>query len=491
MLRDRILVGALLLLGPIALCTLSVSASAEEAAALTPREKALIEKVNELEKRVEEMERRLSVSTQQPESAAQLDERLTKVEQTVEDRDEKGANDFRAFWKDGLRLETEDKRFKLRLGGRIHTDFAFFDQDGELKYAVGDEDDGVEFRRARINLQGEIYENVVFRTEYDFAGNTGEGKFKDVYLGLKGLPAVGNVLVGHFREPFGLERCTGVNYHTFMELGLPNVFAPNRNLGIMVHNTALDQRLRWAIGAFKDVDDFPSDDDSDEDQGYAVTARVTGLPWYEQDGRRLLHLGLAYSHRNPDGESPRGAIRGWRTRPESHLANRYLDTDSGLLNGYRVVNARLDDVDLWGAEAALVYGPLCVQGEYMTALTDTDFAGHMDFDGYYIQAGYFLTGEHRPYKTTDAAFTRVHPKRDFSLGEERGWGAWELALRYSSLDLNDGIIRGGQEDNFALGLNWYLNANTRLMLNYIYADIEGCLYEGDLDILQGRFQVDF
>ena len=444
-------------------------------------EQQLLEAVTRLEKRVAELERELGRLT-----AAGATEGNTHANGEAPGpgaQPQAGPEDLRVFWRRGLRFETQDKRFELKVGGRLQCDWAFFDQDERIK-AAGDEDDGAEFRRARINFEGRIYDNVLFRTEYDFAGNSGEAKFKDVYVAVTGLPLVGTLKVGHFREPFGLERSTGISDHTFMELPLPAVFAPNRNLGVMAHDHALKERLTWAVGAFKDVDDFPSDDDSDEDQGFAVTGRLTGLPWYEQDGRRLLHLGIAYSHRNPDG-----AVIGWRVRPEAHLANYYLNTES--FEGYRFLEARMDDVDLWDAEAAFIYGPWLVQGEYARADVETTFSRTRHLDGYYVQTSCFLTGEHRPYKTAHGVFGRVVPKRDFSLQGERGWGAWELALRYSCLDLEDGPIRGGEERNYTAGLNWYLNPSTRLMLNYVRATIDHGFYKGDLDVLQTRFQVDF
>ena len=459
---------------------------------LTAREQDLIERIRQLEERLDALEQCPGAQPPSaPGDATQLEERLERVEAAVDRQATPSADELRAYWKDGLRFETEDKRFQLGVGGRIQLDCAFFDQDEDLKYAVGDEQDGAEFRAARLNVQGRLYDSVVFRAEYDFAGDNGDGKFKDVYLGLTDLPAVGTLKVGHVREPFGLERVTGTNYHAFMELALPNVFAPNRNLGLLAQNHVFEKRATWSVGAFKVVDDFPSDDDCDEDQGFALTGRVTALPWYRDDGRRLVHLGVAYSHRNPDGASPRAAMTGWRERPESHLANRYVDTDSRLIEGYRLVDARLDDVDLLGIEAAVVLGPFHLQGEYMAARADTDFSGHHTFSGYYAQAGYFISGEHRPYNAATAQYGRVCPKRDFALKGERGWGAWEVALRYSCLDLDDGMIRGGQEQNATLGVNWYLNPNTRLMLNFIHAEIEHDLYEGDLNIFQSRFQIDF
>jgi phosphate-selective porin OprO/OprP len=456
---------------------------------LTERERMLLERVEALEKRIEDLEKNQAArqavkAVQQEQSQAQLEGRVTEIETKLDEEEESSATDLRAFWKDGLRFETKDGAFKLRIGGRIQNDWAWFDQDEELKLAVADEQDGTEFRRARIRLDGQIYDNLFYRAQFDFAGSDGQGKFKDVYMGLKNIPYVGTLKIGHFKEPFGLEQLTSDNYLTFLEYGLPDVFTPARNLGVSVSNSAFDKRLAWAAGLFKQTDDFPSFNDSDEDQGYVVTARLTGLPWYADEGRKLLHLGLAYSHRNPDGAPVR-----YRQRPESHLANRYLDTNGAA--GYRLIDARADDIDLWGLEWALVLGPFSLQSEYMTSMVETTFGGDFDFDGYYVYGSYFLTGENRRYKLDSGKFDRIKPTRNFSFGEDGGWGAWEVAVRYSTLDLNDGIIRGGQEDNWTLGLNWYLTPNSRMMLNYVMADIEHDLYEGDLNIFQTRFQIDF
>jgi phosphate-selective porin OprO/OprP len=89
------------------------------------------------------------------------------------------------------------------------------------------------------------------------------------------------------------------------------------------------------------------------------------------------------------------------------------------------------------------------------------------FDGFYVQASYFLTDEHHNYKPSAGAFSRVKPKENFSFGG--GPGAWEVAVRYSELDLDD-RLDGGEVDDITAGLNWYLNPNTRLMWNYIHVD---------------------
>ncbi len=470
---------------------LPCAAQAEDEA-LTERERMLLEKIDALEKRIERLEE--GQAARQGEQAANQTPRVSEAEarsapqETVIDEAKEAnaakAANLRAFWDTGLRLETEDGRFKLRVGGRVMTDFAWFDQARPLELAFGDEEDAAEFRRARIRLQGDVYDDLFYKLQFEFAGDDPVA-FKDVYAGLKNIPYLGRLTVGHVKEPFGLEQLTSSNHVTFMERSLPDALAPGRNLGAMLSNDAFNKRLAWAAGVYKETDDWPSGDDADEDQGWAVTGRLSGLPWYREEGRKLLHLGAAYSHRNPDGANYR-----IRQRPEAHLANRYVNTDG--IEGYRIRDAWADDVDLWGLESALVYGPFSVQGEYMLTQVETALADEVDFDGYYVQAGYFLTGEHRAYKLGSGKFDRLEPKHNFSMrGKEGGWGAWELALRYSAIDLDDDGIRGGQEHNWSLGLNWYLNPNARVMFNYIMADIDHDLYAGDLDIFQTRFQIDF
>ncbi len=81
---------------------------------------------------------------------------------------------MRVFWKDGLRFESADKRYKFKIGGRIHYDMAFFAPDDATKDAVETGtsaiEDGAEIRRSRIELSGEVADNVDWAASYDFGG---------------------------------------------------------------------------------------------------------------------------------------------------------------------------------------------------------------------------------------------------------------------------------------------------------------------------------
>ena len=401
-----------------------------------------------------------------------------KAEEGKPDRDT-----FTVFWKDGLNLESKDKQFKLKIGGRVHTDFAGFDGDDKLEERLSEDLDesGAEVRRARLYMEGTIHEFLEFKTELDFANS--EVALKDVYVGARDIPVIGHTRVGHMKEPFSLEEITGSNDTTFMERGLPNVFAPLYNVGIMFDNSELDSRITWGVGGFRETDNGGFG--FGEKEGWNVSTRVTGLPWYSNEGRRLLHLGFSYSHKFRD-EGDDDTVR-FQQRPEAHLSPvRFVDTGDIPTGGVNLINP----------EAALVIGPFSIQGEYFHAFVSSDPLDDPDFNGFYVFASYFLTGENRPYKTSRGAFERVRPKQDFNI-KHGGYGAWEFAVRYSKIDLNEGSITGGELDDITAGLNWYLNPNVKIMLNYVRAMLEdrqledGTEVDGDANIFESRFQVAF
>ncbi len=370
-------------------------------------------------------------------------------------------------WKDGVRLETRDKRVRLKFGGRIHYDWATMSQDSGIRQSLGSLQDGTEPRRARIYFSGVLHEQVEFKVQYDFAGGT--TKLKDVYLGLTGIPYLGKIRVGHMKEPFSLEEMTSSNNVTFLERALPNAFAPSRNAGVLISNHA-KERVSWGAGVFLDTNDLGVDQGDGE---FNFTGRLTGTPWYAEKGKKVVHVGLGYSHRSPS--EPRFRFR---QRPEAHLAPRFVDT--GTL--------RMQSAHLVGPEFAWVHGPASVQAEYIRAGLNA-VAGNLDsnFQGYYLLGSYFLTGEQRNYRASAGQFRGIKPRRNFNLGQ-KGKGAWEVAVRYSSLDLNHGPVSGGKLNDLTAGLNWYLNPNARVMWNYIRANRDTL---GKADVFQMRIQVNF
>jgi phosphate-selective porin OprO/OprP len=185
----------------------------------------------------------------------------------------------------------------------------------------------------------------------------------------------------------------------------------------------------------------------------------------------------------PLGRSPTDDSITFSSKPEANLAPAY-------------VSAKLaaETVDLVGAEAAWILGPLSLQGEYTMASVEgvSGADPDPDFDGYYLQASYFLTGEFRPYNKTAGCIGPIKPESN-AFAKDGGHGAWEVAARYSSIDLADSGVDKGQLQDVTLGVNWYLNPNTRVMFNYIRADLTPTspADDGTTDIYLMRFQFAF
>jgi phosphate-selective porin OprO/OprP len=377
---------------------------------------------------------------------------------------------WKIYFKDYLRIERNDGLYKFHIGGRIQYDIGGISTDQDLKdEGFNNQGTGEEFRRARLGIDGNLGEYALFKAEYDFAG--GDADFADVYVGMHRLPYVGTFLAGHFKEPVSLDELTSSKYSTFMERALPvQAFAPGRNSGVGISNSAFDERMTWSVGGYRDADSFG--DGFSNQSPYDVTARVTGLPVWEDDGRTLVHVGYSYSHEFRDNENV-----SFEPDPEVHFSDAIITTGDILSHG----------VDLFGFELATVQGPLSLQGEFLDALVDQQHGGNVNFWGAYGQVSWFLTGENRPYDQKSGSFGRVHPNNPFSISKHQ-WGALELASRYSYVNLNDDDVRGGIESNVTAGVNWYLYSDLRLMLNYVWAHRNDV---GDQNAVMTRFAVDF
>ncbi len=474
---------ALTLITVITSCSVVSTATAQEP---SERERQLEKLVHDLADKVDKLESRLA------EMEGSTQTRVDKLEQNVQKIEQErpvspdskewerikkwASNDLslRSYWKEGLRFDSFDDSVKLKIGGRIQSDAAYFVETSRLERRLGvNFGNSAEFRRARIYFSGQIYDNIEFKAQYDFAG--GDVDFKDVYVGFKNLPnGLGNVRIGHFKEPFSIEELTSSKYITFMERSLVNTFSPGRNTGIMFHNTFNDERATWALGLFRQSDSFG---DGVAGRSLNVTGRMTAIPVYEDGGKKLVHVGAAYSHQNYEGDMLR-----YRQRPEAHLSPRLVDTG----------NFAAEYADILQAEIAVVDGPFSLQAEWATSIVESrsHFLDDPQFWGASVQASYFLTGEHRPYKKSSGTFDKIKPLENFSY--DGGAGAWELAARYSHLNLNDHNVFGGRLNDVTFGVNWYLNPNLRMAWNYVWSDVASRSRDaGEVNVFQWRVQLAF
>ncbi len=365
--------------------------------------------------------------------------------------------------KDKFVVESGDGDFSLRVGGRIQADAAAYSED------IRRQNDGTEMRRARLFVQGKFWDAWKYKLQYDFV-NTGSAGIADAYLQYAGMPW--KVTVGHFKQPFSLQNMTSSKYITFTERGLPHLFTPGRAIGVGAGRSGNNWSLN--AGIFGEGIDAAS---GDEDEGFALTGRASYAPILNK--QQHLHLGSSLSYRNSGSND----TLTFRDRPESHVTN-VREVNTGSINA----DSNLRAV----AELAYTYGPFSLQGEYYYVDIDRDSAtlSDLDFSGYYAEGSWFLTDDMRNYSGRKGSYGKIKPGSVVGKG---GLGAWQLAMRFSSVDLNDADIAGGEEQNFSLGMNWFATNNIRMSANYVKVlDVKGGAGDGDEpEAFQVRAQAEF
>ena len=272
----------------------------------------------------------------------------------------------------GLALSTRDGAFTTQLGGRVQVDAARYGGEPESG-------DGTEVRRAYLTLQGTMYHDWGYRLQYNFANTGSNGKaILDAFIDYKGLEQA-NLRVGNFKEPFTLHEATSDNFITFTERAMIAAFSPGRRIGVMASKA--ERNWTWAAGLFGEG---VSTRGGTNDEGWGVSARTTYAPVNEQG--RLIHIGLGANFRDSGGAN---AVR-FTQRPESHVTD-ILIVDTGIIND-------ANDIWKWGAELATVQGAFSAQAEYVSNRVNRSGFDNLDFDGWYLETGYFLTEESRQYK---------------------------------------------------------------------------------------------
>ena len=386
--------------------------------------------------------------------------------------------------KEDVTLSTTGGGFKLKsdngnsfkLGGRLLFDYDFFD---DVFTDNGESQSEGEWRRTRLTASGSVKKDWKYKFTVnidDQAGDDDPGADVNTayieYAGFKPLA----VRVGKFKEPFSLERLTSSKWISTIERNMTldflggNLGAGQPDLGGVqlsgYHEDA--NNLNWAIGVFDD-----GSEDQDGEDNYGLTARVAASPHFGED--HFVHLGAAFSVREIQDR-----VR-YRSRLGVHTADGGRPT---------FADAWVDDVEQYGLEAAYVNGPFSLQAEYIDVTADGDRApdvdesgactddnddlikcGDIDFDGYYLQGTYTLTGETRSYKKKGAIFDKVKPGS--------AMGAWELVARYEDVDVDDDKEdRSVGAEKWILGVNWYANKNLKFMLNYLDAEVDKELAQG-------------
>lgn len=435
------------------------------------------ERIERLEKEIEELKR----ERQAPPEAV-----------TSEDLDAKLDAAFKkqkvlAGWQDGFFLQSPSGDFKLKLRGYTQADARFFPFD------EGDTGtDSFFLRRVRPIFEGTVYKYFDFRIMPDFG--LGTTVLQDAYMDIKYFPFA-SVRAGKFKEPVSLERLQSGAELTFIERSLMDNLVPNRDVGFMLYGDIADSTFTYQLGIFDGVANgaASTDDDTNSDKDFA--GRVFVQPFRTIDVEPLKGLGFGVA----------GTIGKRTSQPES--VN--FKTD-GRSNYYSYISAAnvTGKGDQWRLNPQAYYyvGPFGMMGEY--ARTESHVKGtlgtapnpitHPEADertwGWFLQANVVLTGE-------DATYKSVTPINNFDPLNGR-WGAFELAGRVSNTDINDGVIKAklarGSDNTWAYtgGLNWYLNKNFKLQLNYTRSNFSqnvtfGSTKRDHEDVLLSRFQIAF
>jgi phosphate-selective porin OprO and OprP len=345
-----------------------------------------------------------------------------------------------------LKIESQDGNWSFQPIGRIFWDSVFSDRDGS-----GIEATNTELRRARLGFAGQI-KPIKYKLEVDFA-TSGTAAWKDVWLSYNGKNDYGKwyTKIGQHHVPFGHASISSSKYMPLMRRPLfGDGPQHSRKVGVALRQ----DNKRWFVhgGAFLPALGTGSDETGEtatDRETYAF--RIGGTPLF-QDKKHLLHAGFSYQYEEINGDTFNNIDNALTSHVGNGDALEFDPSEIGL---------ETDDVDAYDFELIGVWGPLHGVFEYVAWDVETLTGGSFDVDAWAIDAGWFFTGESMKYKA--GQFSGIKPNNSIMKG---GWGAWQVAARYETMDLNDGIISGGEADVFTAGLNWYPTSNTRMMANY-------------------------
>ncbi len=330
----------------------------------------------------------------------------------------------------------ESGRMKLNVGGRVHLDTVSVQSDG---IAYTDETD---IRRLRVDATLDIGNDWRFKIDGDVGGlSPGIYNAWVAYRGIKDT----EFRVGNFIAPFNGENMMSSSNTKFIERSLPSELSPNFLLGA----SAAYEGKNWSVigGYFTN----PIEDETltNRDDGKSVVARGVFAPINNK--REALHFAAAIERRELDS----GASSRVRTNSEFALTRQaILDTHTlAGIDGYTNLNL----------EVGYVNGPFMMKAQQITRDNDAPALLDPKFTGRAVESAWVITGERQRYSVGTGTFGEVTPDKD------NWFGAWEIAARYSTLDLTDGVVAGGEEKNLTVGVNWYVNRNVRVSANYVDA----------------------
>jgi phosphate-selective porin OprO and OprP len=417
-------------------------------------------------------------------------------------------------------IATGDGQQRFAVRTVVQFDAARYDEKGNRNY-TNDLSSGYNFRRARLGVEGTFAKDWNYNLTGEFGGSGGEAaQLNQAYVEYAGWKPFGLVnplrlRIGAWATPTGLE--DGINNTDSLFLERPAIAELVRNIaggdgrtgaGVLANG---DHWYAHAVltGAVVNGANTTALGTPEFDEQTSALLRLAYNPIYSPDYN--LHVGVSYQSVFDAADTAAGAANTkavrLRERPELRVdGTRLVDTG----------NIAADGVSAYGAELGFQWKNALLYGEYFKI--DVDRTGALfdpSFDGWYVAGSWALTGENHPYVPATGGFRGIRPAKNFNPANG-SWGAWELAARYSTLNLNDGEgvsgspvpaggIRGGEQNITTAGINWYPNNVFRFILDYQWIDVEkfggspsalagapaNTLFNEDVEVVSLRSQFSF
>ncbi len=410
--------------------------------------------------------------------------KINALEQSVEQSKDMESGVVKTKSKQGLTIDTSGGGIKIKsgdqkfaIGGRLMMDYDSMDSGHQTENKSFSD---MEWRRTRINIKGSVNKHWSYKATYDITSEGDKANLDEGYVKYdtnKGFA----LTLGKTKADMMLEQRTSSKWISTIERGLLNAMNEKVNYlvgkpgdGAGVKLSFYDKASRFS-GAISFFDAYKDDTDVDNDMIWHTTARLNYSP--KMGENQFGHFGISYGIADYKGESAD------------------VNIQLGIHQGDKTMlaDAAAGDITNLGIEAAYVNGPFSLQAEYFDNETElVNGSKGYEWDGYYGQISYILTGETRGYKWEGASFDKIKPKGNM--------GAVELVLRYEDISIDDAdegtvAAREVDVDRFVIGANWYVTETVKFMANYSSVSMDNQVNPGgtteDLDSFQLRAQYAF
>ncbi len=424
---------------------------------------------------------------------------------------------------DGIPVETtsvtEEGAFKFRIGALLQPQSRNF-------LDTPDATSTFLMRRARLNLEGNVFSSFDWKLQADLqtngVDNTTSTTVQDAYIGAKGFDWL-QLRVGKMKSPIGVERWQSAHARWFTDLITTTYLVPNRTVGAMLWGNVGDGLGEYYAGLFNGAPDGGSSNVSSSGQdtkdfearlavtpfaksslvplkkltagaGVTYAPQLNGLGTYatanQQSFFRYRSSTINATASNPGEQNRFVPNLQYFWGPFGLYAEAAWSTVgvSGTTSSTKSVAKKTNVVDSKGK----TIGTFTTTSNVTT--TQRQSADLTNF-GWQIAASYMLTGE-------ENSFRAISPRRKFS-PSTGGWGALQITARVGQLEVDtsafpvyaDPNTQARQSTTFGTGLNWILNDNTKLTLQYDFTSFLGGAPDGgdrpDANAITTQFQLYF